>query len=71
MLATLQAAHGNAYAAVAVGDHSNDVAAAAGAGVQCIFAAWGYGKREMAQGATAVADSFAEVPGLATRLLRS
>ncbi len=38
------------------GDHANDVAAARGAGVPCIFAAWGYGPLAMAEGADAVAQ---------------
>ena len=43
LLATLQAAGGEPAHAVMAGDHANDVAAARGAGVPCIFAAWGYG----------------------------
>ena len=34
-----------------IGDHRNDVQAAAGARVPCIFAGWGYGPVEMANGA--------------------
>ena len=59
LLATLQAAGGEPAHAVMVGDHANDVAAARGAGVPCIFAAWGYGPPAMAEGAAAVADDFA------------
>jgi phosphoglycolate phosphatase len=70
MLATLAAAGGTAQEAVAVGDHANDVMAATGAGLPCIFAAWGYGPPEMAKGAAAVARSFAEIPDLAHGLLR-
>jgi phosphoglycolate phosphatase len=70
MLATLAAAGGTPQAAVAAGDHSNDVMAATGAGLPCIFAAWGYGPPEMAKGAAAVAHRFAEVPELARGLLR-
>ena len=69
MLATLAAAGGTPAAAVAVGDHANDVAAARGAGLPCIFAAWGYGAASMAKGAAAVAQGFAEVPALAKALL--
>lgn len=69
VLATLRRAGGEPGAAVAVGDHRNDVAAASGAGVPCIFAAWGYGELAMAQGAAAVAQGFAEVPALAEGLL--
>ena len=39
--------------AVMVGDHHNDVRAARGAGIPCIFAAWGYGPLSMAEGAGA------------------
>jgi phosphoglycolate phosphatase len=69
MLATLEAAGGRPDQAVAVGDHANDVAAATGAGLPCIFAAWGYGPPSMAAGAAATATTFAEVPALATALL--
>jgi len=54
---------------VMVGDHANDVAAATGAGLPCIFAAWGYGAPEMAGGAGATAAAFSEVPDLARALL--
>lgn len=69
-LATLRRAGGAPGAAVVVGDHRNDVLAAAGAGLPCIFAAWGYGPPEMAQGARATAGRFEEVPALARDLLR-
>ena len=69
MLATLRLAGGEPGAAVAVGDNRNDVAAARGAGLPCIFAAWGYGGPEMAEGAAAVAREFAEVQAIAERLL--
>jgi phosphoglycolate phosphatase len=69
MLATLAAAGGTPERAVAVGDHANDVAAAAGAGLPCIFAAWGYGPPAMAAGAAATAAAFTEVPALARALL--
>ena len=38
-----------------IGDHRNDVLAATGAGLPCIFAGWGYGPLAMAEGAAAVA----------------
>lgn len=69
LVMTLAAAGGSAAAAVMVGDHRNDVAAAAGAGVPCIFAAWGYGPAAMAEGAAAVAQGFHDVPALALRLV--
>jgi phosphoglycolate phosphatase len=55
--------------AVMSGDHANDVAAARGAGVKCIFAAWGYGPPSMAAGAVAVAKDFPEMVAIARRLL--
>ncbi|MEJ1978972.1 MAG: phosphoglycolate phosphatase [Acetobacteraceae bacterium] len=67
--ATLAAAGGDPAAAVMVGDHANDVKAATGAGVPCIFALWGYGPAAMAQGAAATAKAISEVPAIAARLL--
>jgi len=69
LLATLAAAGGTPDRAVMVGDHANDVAAATGAGLPCIFAAWGYGPPAMAAGAAATAAAFTEVPALARALL--
>ena len=40
-----------------------------GAGLPCIFAAWGYGPPAMAAGAVAVAQDFAELAAIARRLL--
>lgn len=51
--------------AIMIGDHRNDVEAAAGAGVPSIFAGWGYGLPEMGQGATAVAARFPDIVELA------
>ncbi len=67
LLATLADAGGRADAAVMVGDHHNDVQAAAGAGVPCIFAAWGYGAAPA--GVAATAQAFPDVAGLARGLL--
>ncbi len=69
LLATIAAAGGTPACTLMAGDHRNDVSAAAGAGVRCIFAAWGYGSRAMAAGAAAVAGAAAELPDLAERLL--
>lgn len=66
---TLEAAGGGP--AVMVGDHRNDVRAASGAGVPCIFAAWGYGPLGMAEGAAAIAHRFQDVPAMASALLRA
>jgi phosphoglycolate phosphatase len=71
LLATLQRAGAEPSRAVMAGDHANDVAAATGAGLPCIFAAWGYGRPEMARGAAAIAARFGDLPGLAEGLLRS
>jgi phosphoglycolate phosphatase len=70
LLATLAAAGGAPDSAVMVGDHHNDVAAAAGAGLPCIFAAWGYGARSMADGAACVAERFTDLPKMAEGLVR-
>jgi len=67
LLATLRAAGGDLQAAVMAGDHRNDVLAARGAGVPCVFASWGYGTPGMAEGAAAVATDF---PGLG-RMVRT
>ena len=69
LLATLEAAGGEPAHAVMAGDHANDVAAARGAGVPCIFAGWGYGPPSMAEGSVAVAQDFAEMVTIARRLL--
>ena len=69
LLMTLAAAGGTPGAAIMVGDHRNDVQAAAGAGLPCIFAGWGYGPAAMSAGATATAASFADLPALAERIV--
>jgi phosphoglycolate phosphatase len=69
LLATLEAAGGVPDRAVMAGDHANDVVAARGAGLPCIFAAWGYGPLAMADGATAVAHDIADMAAIARRLL--
>jgi phosphoglycolate phosphatase len=69
LLATLRLAGGDPAAAVMVGDHRNDVAAALGAGLPCVFAAWGYGPAGMAEGAAALARTPGELPALLPRVL--
>lgn len=69
LLATLTAAGGRPEAAVMAGDHANDIAAAHGAGLPCIFVAWGYGTPAMGTAAEAVAQHFSELPGIAAGLL--
>ena len=71
LLGTIALAGGDQSRAVMVGDHRNDIAAASGAGVGSIFAAWGYGAPEMADGAGAVAQSPEAVLPLAATLLRT
>ena len=56
LLATIEQAGGLGAGAVMIGDHRNDVAAARGAGIPCIFVGWGYGPLTMAEGAP-VAES--------------
>lgn len=65
--ATLAAAGGDPATAVMIGDHRNDILAAAGAGVPCIFAGWGYGPPEMADGAP-VAARPSDLPALVAAL---
>ena len=69
VLATLALAGGRADRAVMIGDHRNDVVAATGAGLPCIFAGWGYGPPAMAEGAAAVASRPAELATLLPALL--
>jgi len=69
LLATLADAGGEPGRALMVGDHHNDVIAAAGAGMPAIFAAWGYGPIEAGIDAAATAECFADLPAIAARLL--
>ena len=69
LIATLRAAGGDLGRAVMSGDHHNDVAAAQGAGVKCIFAAWGYGTAAMGAEAEAVAGDFAAMVRIAGAML--
>ena len=69
LLATLTAAGGEPNRSIMAGDHANDVQAALGAGLPCIFAAWGYGPPAMSRGAVATARDVAEMADIARRLL--
>ncbi|GGG28763.1 phosphoglycolate phosphatase, bacterial [Caldovatus sediminis] len=69
LLATLRLAGGAPAAAVMVGDHRNDVAAALAADLPCVFATWGYGPPMMAEGAAALARTPGELPALLPRAL--
>lgn len=70
LLATLMMAAGTPEDAVMLGDHRNDVLAAAGAGIPCIFAGWGYGAPAMADGSAAVAADMMQAVDIASGLLR-
>ncbi len=65
LLAALAEAGGDPARAVMVGDHHNDIHAAAGAGVFSIWAKWGYGAG--VDGANAEAAKFADIVGLLPR----
>lgn len=67
LLAVLGACGGRADRAVMVGDHHNDILAAAGTGVASVWARWGYGLA--VQGATAEAGAFTDLPQALDRLI--
>jgi phosphoglycolate phosphatase len=67
--ATIEQAGGDPAAAIMLGDHANDVLAATGAGIPCIWAGWGYGKPGSEAGAAGTAPDFAAVKPLAETLL--
>jgi phosphoglycolate phosphatase len=69
LLATLRLAGGEPSRAVMVGDHSNDVRAAHGAGVKSVFVTWGYGPIAMAAGADAVASDLGALVRAIERLV--
>jgi phosphoglycolate phosphatase len=69
MLAAVAATGGTPDRAIALGDHANDILAARAAGMQAIFAEWGYGPAAMAEGAIATAASIGDVPALANGLI--
>lgn len=71
LAATILAAGAEPGRCVMVGDHHNDILAAAGVGVPCIFAAWGYGPAGTGAHAAAIAHGFNELPVLAARLVPS
>ncbi len=69
LLGTIGAAGGDPARALMVGDHHNDVRAAAGCGVRTIFAGWGYGRPGMEEGAVATARNLPEFVAMAEQLL--
>ena len=68
--ATIAAAGSDLAGCVMVGDHHNDVLAAQGVGIPCIFAAWGYGPADTGDHANATARAFGELPRLAAGLVK-
>jgi phosphoglycolate phosphatase len=66
LLATIAATGCDPVQAIMVGDHHNDIHAAIGAKVRCIWAKWGYGIN--VPGANAEADQFADLPKLLATL---
>ncbi len=58
------------HPAVMIGDNRADVAAAQAYGIPCVFAGWGYGTAQMAQGAAAVAVRFRDLSALLPQALR-
>ncbi|MGH7107634.1 MAG: HAD-IA family hydrolase [Acetobacteraceae bacterium] len=69
LLGALRLAGGDAAHAAMLGDHANDVKSARAAGLRPIFALWGYGRREMADGAETV-STISAVPDLLETLVR-
>ncbi len=68
LLATLAACDGDPARAVMVGDHHNDIHAAAGAGVASVWASWGYGVD--VDGATANAATFSDLTTILESLVQ-
>ncbi len=69
LLGTIELAGGTTQRSLMVGDHSNDVNAAIGCGVQAIFAGWGYGRPGMEAGASATALYVSDLVRTAEHLL--
>ncbi|GBQ98368.1 phosphoglycolate phosphatase [Acetobacter nitrogenifigens DSM 23921 = NBRC 105050] len=66
LLGVIDRAGGTAHRTVMVGDHANDIRAAAGAGTSSIFAEWGYCSIDSGAGATYCATKIDDVPAAAT-----
>jgi len=66
---TIERAGGARERAVMIGDHRNDIAAGKALSLPTVFAAWGYGDRTMAEGASAVAERFAALATIGPKLL--
>ncbi len=68
VLGTILRAGGVPGESVMIGDHHNDIASANAAGVKSVFAAWGYGARDMGGPASAIAESANDLPAILARL---
>jgi phosphoglycolate phosphatase len=66
---TIAAAGGVATRSVMIGDHANDIAVGKALSLPTVFASWGYGKPEMGDGASAVAERFAALATLGPKLV--
>jgi phosphoglycolate phosphatase len=69
LLLTLESVGGAVNNAVMLGDHQNDIRAAAGAGLPGIFAAWGYGTLGSGDRCVATAADIWQAAEIAKRLL--
>ena len=69
LVATIAAADGTIGRAVMIGDHHNDIAAAAAAGVASVFVTWGYGEAGTGAEADVVATRVADLPQQVATLL--
>lgn len=67
---TIALAGGAGERSIMVGDHANDIAVGKALGLPTVFAAWGYGDRKMAAGASAVAERFSDLAEIAPKLVR-
>jgi phosphoglycolate phosphatase len=63
VLGTVAAAGGDPARAAMIGDHANDMLAAAAARMPALFCSWGYGRPDMANGAPSARHA-ADLPGL-------
>lgn len=68
LLAALRLAGGNPDRAAMLGDHANDIRAARAAGIVPVFALWGYGRKEMADGAE-TASTISALPAILEKIM--
>ncbi|AHJ66323.1 HAD-IA family hydrolase [Granulibacter bethesdensis] len=69
LLSTLALAGMTPEGAIMVGDHSNDIDAAASIPIPSVWARWGYGTDAMGSAATAIAERFSDLPDLLESLM--